>query len=82
MKVSAHVRFCKIFFILMANKRNTLSQKLLEFNSSSTYLGIPPLVGTLVRGVSVKRHGVIFGLAVVTLTFKILSGLYLRNCKV
>ena len=35
-KVLANVRLCKIFSVLMADKRNTLSRKLLEFNSSST----------------------------------------------
>ena len=31
--------------------------------------------------VGVQRHGVTFDLALVTLSLKILSGLYLRNCK-
>ena len=33
-------------------------------------------------GVGVQRHDLTFDLAVVTLSLKILSGLYLGNCKV
>ena len=42
------------------------------------------LLGHWLRGVGVQRHGVtlILPLTVVTLTFKILSGLYLGNRKV
>ena len=38
----------------------------------------------LVEGVGVQYHGVtfMFNIAIVTLRMKILSGLYLRNCKV
>ena len=44
------------------------------------------MVGTLVRGcryvISWCNLDLTFDLGVVTFTFKILSGLYLRNCKV
>ena len=35
-KVLANIRLCKIFSVLMADKRNTLSRNLLEFNSLLT----------------------------------------------